>query len=370
MTKPLILNKPVIAITGSAGKTTTKEMIASILSQRWYILKTSGNANAPRHTAMYAKRVNKNHRALVLEYGMSKPGEIRSSCQIIQPNIGVITNIGTAHIGHFNGDIRGIANTKSDLIRFMNKKGLLFLNDDDVNSKLLDIKGFTGRIYKISQEKSADYKAENVKYVRRGMTFETSIDKQKYQFYIPVYGKHNIYNALFAIAVADKLGFTVKEIKRGLENYRRPSSRLTIYNLGQGRILIDDTFSANPNAVKAAIDVTSYISKGRKIAVLGTMLEMGKYKIKGHKDVGRYLAKRKIDRLYTYGNDAKFIALGAKEVGYDSKRIFSTTDESNLVNYLKKELKPNTTILLKASHGMMLKRVVKRLLQYYNKKGT
>lgn len=365
--RPLILKIPVIAITGSAGKTTTKEMIAAILSQRWYILKTKGNANAPRHTAMYAGRITLKHRAVVLEYGMSRHGQIRRSCQIIQPNIGVITNIGTAHIGNFNGNIKGIANTKSDLIRYMKPTGLLVLNNDDENSKLLDTKNFKGKILYISQNKPSDFQAENVKYERFGMSFETKINNKEYEFFIPVFGKHNIYNALSAIAVTNYLGFTPLEIKNGLRSYIKLSRRLSVYKLKNNVTLIDDTFSANPNAVKAAIDVMSIIGKGKKIAVLGTMLEMGKYKIKGHMDVGRHIGRRKIDILYTYGYDATFIAHGALEAGTPKQNVKSFVNQDKLFSELIKEIKPNTTILFKASHGMHLNQTVKRILSYYSK---
>lgn len=367
MAKPLILKVPVIAITGSAGKTTTKEMISAILSQRWNILKTKGNANAPRHTAMYAKRITSKHRAVVLEYGMSRHGQIKHSCLIVQPNIGIITNVGTAHIGNFNGNIKGIANTKSDLIRYMKQTGLLVLNGDDKNSKLLDTKNFKGKIIYVSQDKLADYKAENVSFERFGMSFETKIKNKVYQFYIPVYGKHNIYNALSAIAVANYLGFTPLEIKKGLRSYRKPYRRLTVYKLKNNVTIIDDTFSANPNAVKAAIDVMSIIGKGKRIAVLGTMLEMGKYKIKGHIDVGRYVGKRNVDILYTYGYDAKHIAQGALQAGLPKKNVKSFVDQNRLFRDLIQEIKPNTTILFKASHGMELNRPVKRLLNYYGR---
>ncbi len=362
MAKPLVLNRPVIAISGSAGKTTTKEMIASILIQRWHILKTYGNANAPRHTARSAERINALQKALVLEYGMSRHGEIRRSCQIIQPNIGIITNVGTAHIGNFNGDIRGIANTKSDLIRYMMQKGTLLLNADDANSKLLDTKNFKGKIITVGQKKAANYLAENVRFAKTGMIFDTKINGAKYGFYIPVYGKHNIYNALFAIAVANLLGFKPKEIQKGIAAYKKPRRRLSIYRLRNNITIIDDTFSANPNAVKAGIDVLSVIAKGRKIAVLGSMLEMGKYRTKAHKDVGRYLARKKIDKLYTYGRDAMSIAAGAIEAGYPKQNIQSYLNQENLLIDIRKEFKPNTALLFKASHGMMLYKVVNEIL--------
>lgn len=366
MAKPLVLNKPVIAIVGSAGKTTTKEMLASILQLRWIILKTSGNANAPRHTANYAKKIKGIHKAVVLEYGMSKPGEIRRSCQIIRPNIGIITNIGTAHIGNFKDGIRGIAYTKSDLIRNMKPTGLLFTNADDKNSKLLDIKKFKGKMFTVSlnNNSSSKYRAKNIQYAKRGMSFEALIDGKYYNFYIPVYGKHNVYNALFAIAVSHQLGFTPNEIKKGLQIYRKPYRRLSVYHLKNKIVIIDDTFSANVNAVKVAIDVMSIISKGKKIAVLGSMLEMGGYKYKGHKEVGKYLANKKIDYLYTYGKDANFIAEGAIESGFPKERIKRFYNQEHLVKYLISTIKQNSTILFKASHGMRLDKVVKTFVNY------
>ena len=364
----LILKKPVIAITGSAGKTTTKEMLAAILMQRWKILKTSGNANAPRHTAMYRGKISPSHKAIVLEYGMSHHGQIKRSCLIIQPNIGIVTNVGTAHVGNFKGDIKGVANTKSDLIRYMKSTGLLLLNADDENSKLLDTKKFKGKIIYVSQKGNADYIAEQIKYTSRGMSFFTKIDNQKYQFTIPIFGAHNVYNALFAIATAYHLGFKPEEIQKGLRLYKRPSRRLTIYRLKNGITLIDDTFSANPNAVKAAIDVMTNISNGQKIAVLGTMLEMGSYTVKGHMEIGRYLADKNIDKLYTYGKLAKYIGQGAIEAGYPKEKVVNYLDQLKLIRALLREVKPNTTVLLKASHGMNLNYSVKALAEYSPKK--
>ncbi|OEF99344.1 Mur ligase [Vulcanibacillus modesticaldus] len=367
MTGPLKFKKPVIAVVGSAGKTTTKEMLASILSTRWKIFKSYGNANAPRHIAKYASRIKPFHKAVILEYGMSRHGEIRRSCKTIQPNIGIITNVGTAHIGNFGGSIIGIANTKSDLIRYMKPNGVLFLNVDDKNSKLLDIKNFKGKIFTVGQINQANYKASDVRFVNGGMEFTMKLNEEKHKFFIPIYGKHNIYNALFAIGVAHYLGFNPKDIQDGLRKYRKPRRRLTVYRLGKSIIIIDDTFSANPNAVKAALDVMSYIGKGRKIAVLGTMLEMGKYQIKGHRDVGKYLAEKQIDYLYTFGKGGAIIGQGAIEAGFPKERVKNFLSHDKLANYLIKNIKPNTTILFKASHGIHLNRVVRALLEY--KKG-
>lgn len=367
-TRPLILKKPVVAITGSAGKTTTKEMIASIFMQHWRTFKSSGNANAYWHTAKYAKRITPFYQTVVLEFGMSHPGQIRRHCQIIQPNIGVVTNVGTAHIGNYNGNVRGIANTKSDLIRYMKPTGTLFINADDVNSKLLDTRNFKGKIITVSQKNPASYRAENIQYKNLGMNFQTKLNGRIYEFYIPVLGKHNIYNALFAIAVSHSLGISPKKIEKGLRSFKKPYRRLTVYRLGNGVNIIDDSFSANPNAVKAAIDVLTQNKKRTNIAVLGTMLEMGKYSVIGHKDVGKYLAGKKLDILYTYGMTAKLIGKGAAESGFSPYRIKNFLSREQLDKALLMQMKRNTTILIKGSHGMGMNKTVKALVNNYKRR--
>ncbi|WP_339061274.1 UDP-N-acetylmuramoyl-tripeptide--D-alanyl-D-alanine ligase [Tepidibacillus marianensis] len=367
MAKPLILNIPVVGITGSAGKTTTKEMTASILQQRWKVFKTKGNANTYKNTMNYVQMIQPYHGAVVLEFGMFHLGGIRKHCQIIQPNIGVITNVGTAHIGNFNGKIEGIARAKSELIQNMKQTGTLILNADDDNSRLLQTKGFRGKILTIGINKPANYQAKKVKFVNRGMVFELPMKGKVQSFYIPTFGVHNVYNALSAIAVADQLGLTVEMIKQGLQTYARPYRRLNVISLANGIKVIDDTYSANPHAMKAAIKVTTDIGNGNKIAVLGTMLEMGKYSVKAHKDVGRYIAKYKFDYLYTYGQQAKYIADGAAEAGLPRDHVLSFLDKGKLNVHLLSKIKGNTTVLVKGSHGMNMNETVQFLLNSIRK---
>lgn len=368
LAKPLILNIPVVGITGSAGKTTTKEMTASVLQQKWKIFKTKGNANTYKNTLKYLKMIHPYHQAVVLEFGMLHSGGIRKHCQIIQPNIGIITNVGSAHIGNFNGKIEGIARAKSELIQHMKQTGTLILNADDKNSQLLQTKRFPGKIITIGINQQATYQAKNVKYVRSGMEFEVSLKGKKHRFYIPTFGIHNIYNALFAIAVADHLGFDAELIKRGLRGYTKPRRRLNVFTLPQGIQIIDDTYSANPHAMKAAIKVASDIGNKNKIAVLGTMLEMGNYSVKAHKDVGRFLAKHHFNYLYTFGKQAKYIADGAIEAGFPRSHIMTFLEKGKMHANLITKIKPNTTILIKGSHGMKMNETVHFLINYYKKR--
>jgi len=352
------LHKPVIAITGSVGKTTTKEMIASILTRRWRIVKTRGSFNYVKHTRSYAKQLTSAHGAAVLEYAMTHAGHIRSHCRILRPNYGVITNIGTAHIGNFGGKITGIARAKSELIRYMKQRGKLFLNADDPNSRLLATKHFSGRIFKVGLAKPAHYKAFNIRFHRNGMSFQTILQGKKYTFFIPELGKHNIYNALFAIAVCHQLKCSPSLIKKGLKSYRRLGRRMNVYRLPGGIRLLDDTYSANPQSMKAALDVLAKMGRGTKIAVLGSMLEMGKYSARGHRNVGRYVAHKKIDYLYTYGKSGRQIGLAAVKAGFPSSKVKHVNSKQLLPRKVSPHLRPGATILLKGSNKLEMNTIV------------
>jgi UDP-N-acetylmuramoyl-tripeptide--D-alanyl-D-alanine ligase len=366
--KTLILPKPVIAVTGSAGKTTTKEMIGAILARRWPIYKSRGNMNYIGNTRKHARRIRSSHRAVVLEFGLLRKGNIRQHCRVIQPNMGVITNIGTAHIGNFNGRITDVAKAKSELIRYMNRDGIIFLNADCPYSRKLtepSYRGrFAGKCVTVGIKNPATIRAYNVRYEKNGMRFECMLRGEEYSFYIPVPGKHNIYNALFAIAVARSLGFSPQEIQEGLRRFVRSPRRLRRYKLPNGILVIDDTFSANPHAVKAAVDVLDQVGKARKIAVLGSMLEMGRYKVKGHRDVGRYVGKKKVDYLFTLGDSARHIAEGAIRSGMPAERVIHCRSKAQLHLRLARQIKPDTSFLVKGSHNLKMNETVTFIRHY------
>ncbi|MBT2632438.1 hypothetical protein J7E76_25670 [Bacillus sp. ISL-101] len=190
------------------------------------------------------------------------------------------------------------------------------------------------------------------------MSFEIKIDAGKQIFQIPIYGTHNIYNALSAIAVSHHLGFTIEEMKNGLKTFKRPHRRLTVHSLPQGIRLIDDSFSSNPHALKAAIDVLNHIGNNHKVAVLGSMMELGNYSVAGHREVGEYLKMKGIDYIYTYGAEAVEIGKGAIASGFSPNKIihFSTKDE--LHRYLVNHIQPGTTILIKGSHALSMDQTV------------
>jgi UDP-N-acetylmuramoyl-tripeptide--D-alanyl-D-alanine ligase len=393
-----ISNRPVIAITGSAGKSTTKEMLAAILKTRLSIFKSPDNWNFINHTQKYKSLIRPKHQAVVLEYGMSGPGHIKRHCQLIKPNMAIITNVGTAHIGSFGGNIRKLAAAKSELILYMVQTGTLVINADDKNSELLLTEDFRGKIITVGIYNKANYQAHHVSYVHGGMSFRVNLGGNSKQvgqsgqsgkpgklekpegsgepkgskeleksggpetFFIPIYGEHQVYNALSAIAIAHTLGFTASEIRRGLRGYQKMQSRLSVYRLKGNVKIIDDTFSSNPQAAKAAINVLATIGKGTNIAILGDMLALGAYGRKGHTEVGSFLAEKNVHFLLTYGSRAKRIGASAITNGFPAKRVYHFSSRAELNRKALSLLEPGATVLVKGSHDAYMKATVDFLL--------
>lgn len=339
---------PIIAITGSAGKTTTKAFVSSILQTRWNVFESKDYWNTTEHTKKHADEIDSAHEAVVLEYGMAYPGVITEHCGIIQPNMSIVTNIGMAHIGNFDGDVKKIAQAKSELIHGMKQDGVLFLNADDDNSAYLETDEFQGKIITTGIEKEADYQAYDVAYAESGMTFKMILHQEEHTFFIPIFGEHHVYNALHAIAVADYLGFAPLEIKSGLL-FRKPPRRMTIYRLRSSMTMIDDTVHSHPQAVMAAIDVLKNIAPARTIAVLGQMRELGELRDEQYRKMGEYLAAQKIDRIITYGYRADAIGIGAIDASFPEDAFKHFLDKDEMHEYLQKILKEGDTILVKGA---------------------
>ncbi|WP_036717292.1 UDP-N-acetylmuramoyl-tripeptide--D-alanyl-D-alanine ligase [Paenibacillus harenae] len=351
----------IIAVTGSAGKTTTKEMIAAVLKMRWNIFKSPHNSNMPSHTRRHVRLLRSSHRAAVVEYGMRFYGNIKRHCLYLRPGIGVITSVGRAHAGNFGGRVQGVAKAKSELIRFMKPTGALLVNADDPHSVLLHTKGFKGRIIRVGIRNKADYRAFDVNYAQSGMRFKVRLNGVVHSFFIPVFGRHNVCNALFAIAISHRLGFTPKQMQAGLRSFARQRSRLMVHRLRRNVKVIDDSFSSNPEAAKVALDVLSHFGSSAKIAVLGSMLELGKHSTKGHREVGRYAAGKNVSRLYTLGREATQIAAGARKAGYPAGRIMTFVNKHQLQKTLLRRIQPGAAILIKGSHRLRMDTMVSYL---------
>ena len=340
--------RPIIAITGSAGKTTSKAFLASILSKKWDIFESKDYWNTTEHTKKHAELINESHKAVVLEYGMAYPGVITNHCSIIQPNISVVTNVGLAHVSNFDGDIRGVAKAKSELIHGMDQQGLLILNKDDANSSYLTRDSFKGKIMTVGIRQQADYQAYDVQYKENGMAFKIKLANEEIELFIPILGEHHVYNALNAIAVADQLGFSPIEIKTGLL-FKKPPRRLTLYNCRDNITLIDDTVHSHPQGARAAIDVLSSIAKDRKVAIIGQMRELGDLREEEYDKLGSYIYDRGIDVLITYGFRTEGVGQGAAKKGMDASRIYHFLKKDDLHAMLKNNVRKGDTILVKGA---------------------
>ncbi|MGE8000099.1 YheC/YheD family protein [Lysinibacillus sp. NPDC093190] len=355
---------PIIAITGSAGKTTSKAFLASILSEKWNIFESKDYWNTTEHTKKHKEEINASHEAVVLEYGMAYPGIITNHCNIIQPNISIITNIGLAHVGNFDGDIKGVAKAKSELIHGMDQNGLLILNKDDDNSKYLETQQFKGKILTVGIHRTADYQAYDIQYKDIGMTFKIKLHGQEIAMYVPILGEHHVYNALNAVAVADFLGFSPADIKAGL-NFKKPPRRLTIYNCRDDITLIDDTVHSHPQGVRAAIDVLTNIAKKRKVAIIGQMRELGDLREEEYRKVGEYIYEQDIDLFITYGFRTEEMGAAAKAIGMDPSKIYHFLNKDDLHALLEKVIKPHDTILVKGASKTNMFDTVKFLDQKF-----
>lgn len=353
-------NIPIIAITGSAGKTTSKAFLGSILSKKWNVFESKDYWNTTEHTKKHAEEINASHQAVVLEYGMAYPGIITNHCSIIQPNISIVTNIGLAHVGNFDGDVRLVAKAKSELIQGMDQQGLLILNKDDDNSKYLLTDQFKGTILTTGIKTDADYRAYDIQYKETGMSFKMQLQGQEIQLFIPILGEHHVYNALNAIAVADTLGFTPQEIKAGL-HFKKPPRRLTVYNCRDHITVIDDTVHSHPQGVRAALNVLTNVAKKRRIAIIGQMRELGDLREEEYRKLGEFIAEQGIDLLITYGFRTEEIGAAAMAKGMKQEQIHHFTNKDQLHALLKKIIEPEDTILVKGASKTNMFETVKFL---------
>ena len=342
------LNIPVIAITGSVGKTSTKDMIATVLSQKYKVLKSPGNLNGqiglPLNILSY-----KDEDVMVLEMGMNDFKQIEKLSLIAKPTIGVITNIGTAHIGIL-GSRENILKAKLEILEGMPKNSPLVINDDNDLLSTVSLKNHP--ITSCSVAKKADFQAVNIKVETGKTNFEVLHENEKLKIELPLMGEIFVSNALLAIAVGSLLNIPILQIKLGLESLNTEQNHMKFLSLKNNITLIDDTYNSNLEAVESALKTLLKYPGKRHIAVLGDILELEKFSEEIHKKIGSLKEILELDALFLQGNFSKYIKESALENKMDPQKIFYFESQELLKKELERFLKDGDVVLLKASNSM------------------
>lgn len=343
---------PVIAVTGSNGKTTTKDMIAAVLSGKFKVLKTEANFNNEIGLSLTLLKLEASHEVAVVEMGMRASGEIRELTEIALPTVGVVTNVGETHM-EILGSIENIASAKAELVEAIAPDDLVVLNADDPHVRDMQHKT-QGRIVFYGIASQAFVRAENItagKSAELSTTFDCRSVRGSFTVTLPTVGIHNVYNALAAITVGWELGLQPREIQTGISSFVPGAMRLEVTSYGPYTV-INDVYNASPLSMAAALTTLANVSKGRKIAVLGDMLELGDASVEAHRRVGRLAAEQGVDSIIAVGELAQHIAAAASEQGVKSTQFF--TEHKVAIDALRKLLQPGDYILLKGSRGMKM----------------
>lgn len=355
--KRAVYNIPVVAVTGSVGKTSTKDIVATVMSKKYNVLKTEGNFNNHIGLPLTIMKLDE-HDALVLEMGMNHLGEIETLTDIARPNIAIITNIGTAHIGNL-GSRENILKAKLEVLKGLQETGTLIINNDcdllknwndnENHSKLFDV-----LTYSINE--NSDLKAENIETTEQGTGYEVCYREEDIEVKLPIFGEPFIYNSLAAIGVASVLRISPQDVVDALANLKLTKKRMEVVEKNSVKC-INDAYNASYESMKYALEYLSKTTGKRKIAVLGDMFELGEYAEELHRKVGKEIEKNNIDILITAGEFSRYIDEEAKNV----KEKIHLKDKNEVVRKLKEIQKEGDVILIKASNGMKFYGIVEEL---------
>jgi len=353
---------PVVAVTGSVGKTTTKDMVAAVLGERYKVLKTEGNLNTDIGTCVTLFRLNREYEMAVLEMGMNHPGEIEVMSAIAEPDACLITNIGDAHIEYL-GSRENILKAKCEIFSHAKPGCTAVLNGDDEllrgAEEYIDSL-WTGSICWIGQSGGLDYTAAGITSDGSNTTCcEVKTPSTSCRIEIPALGSHMVYPVLMAAAVGEKFGLTAEELQRGVAHFAPTKMRMNILPRRDDITILNDTYNANPQSMRAAVEVLSKTHEGYKIAVLGDMFELGPLAPVLHAGIGEYLGKTGVDCLVAVGDLAKNIYDAAREALVPE--VWYCADKEEAKPILARVVRPHATVLVKASRGMAFEDLVEYL---------
>jgi len=358
-----MFDMPIIALTGSVGKTSTKDMIASVFSTNYNTHKTEGNYNNEIGVPLTIFKIRSEHDAVVLEMGMNHAGEISRLSNIGKPDVAVITNIGVSHIENL-GSQENILKAKTEIFDGLSSDGTVVLNGDDkMLYALCGTLGYETLYYGINNQ-NCDIVARNIRKSSNGSEFTIAFNGEEYKVATSAPGEHHVYNALASILIGIRYNIPLDKIIQGIANFSPGAMRQNVIAL-DNYTLIEDCYNASPDSMKAGLEVLTLLANDcnadgdkRTIAVLGTMLELGAYSKEEHTNVGKLVCDADIDVLITVGNDAAYIAKGAAALGFNGE-VYSFEDNEKLIGEIETIIRRGDFILFKGSRGMRLEEVSK-----------
>ena len=342
----------VVGVTGSVGKTSTRDMVYSVVKQKYKTLKTEGNYNNEIGLPLTILRYH-DEEVLVLEMGMNHLQEMSRLSMIARPDIACITNVGTAHIGEL-GSRENILKAKLEIINGMKEGSTLIINQDNDMLQTVELPHLN--VVRVGKGKEASMQASHIVLEETKSSFEVEYQGKKEIIEVPVQGEHNISNALIAIAVGIELNISLEDIKKGIQEFKLTKNRMDILEKNH-KTVIDGTYNASVDSMKSSIDVLANYKK-RKVAILADMLELGDYSQQLHEKVGSYVASKGIDILVCVGKEAKYIYQKARE---SMKDVYYFESNQEVIARLDELLKEDDVILVKGSHSMNLKEVVEKI---------
>jgi UDP-N-acetylmuramoyl-tripeptide--D-alanyl-D-alanine ligase len=353
---------PVVGITGSNGKTTTKEMMAACLKTTFPVLKTEGNLNNLIGLPLTLLKLTEKERVVVLEMGMNVPGEIRRLTEIAEPDVALITNIHPVHLEGMK-DIEKIKEEKGELFRRMRQDGSILVNQDD--PRVVDLaQTFLGQKISYGIENPSDVRAKEIRLTKDGTYFYVTMEGEGMEIHLPLLGKHFVLNALSAIAGATLFGISLEKAKEALEQFPPYPMRMQYREIGGGVHLLNDTYNANPRSMELALEtVTEIKGKGRAIAVLGDMLELGAFSEEAHRWIGRRVSELNIDFLLVLGEKVKLLIDSALRHGMKLEKTYMAKDHEDAIHWLDQTIREGDWVLVKGSRGMTMERIVEGLIQ-------
>lgn len=355
--KRSLYNIPVVAITGSVGKTSTKDMIASVVSTKYKTLKTEGNNNNNIGLPLTILKL-KDHEAAVIEMGMNHLGEISLLTDIAKPTLSVITNVGTSHIGNL-GSRENILKAKLEILEGMINPKLIINNDNDLLHNWYEENKEDIEIHTFGIKNKSELIAENINLKEEGSEFKAVLENQEINIKVPVGGEHFVYNALCATQVGRLLEIPNDKIQQGIAKFELTKKRMDIKKLENGAIIINDAYNASYESMKASLEFLDKHTGTRKIAVLGDMFELGEFSIDIHRKVGKEVAEKNIDILICTGENSRYIV---EEAEKNTKiQTYYMNNNEEIVEKLCQELKNGDVVLVKASNGMKFFEICQKL---------